>query len=330
METALIKAKELITKFEGFHEEAYLCPAGVWTVGWGFTYIEGVGRVRQGMRLSLAEADSILEGRLRDLADYILKMVKRPLTDNQLAALISFVFNVGKGAFSSSTLLAKLCMGDFEGAAEEFDRWVHVNGRVVSGLVRRRREERMLFLSGGPMTINLRNFFKYYNDNNPNHVEAVRILANALPSDLLRDSAEWVKVYRRPFGVDWGNFQSRVSEFFTVGEVTRWDRRRIPKDPDIQNNILTLAKHLDNLRRAWGGPIGVTSWYRPPDINRQVGGVPNSYHTKGLAADIYPINGRDKEFEEFVLSNWNGGVGKGMSRRGFVHVDLGPRRTWDY
>lgn len=123
--------------------------------------------------------------------------------------------------------------------------------------------------------------------------------------------------------INWKDPSAKVSEFFTVGEVTQNDDRRIPQDADIKANILALAKELDKVRAAWKGPIGVTSWYRPPGVNREVGGARSSQHLEGSAVDIYPIDGRDKEFETWLDKRWGGALGYGQaSGRGFTHIDL--------
>lgn len=74
------------------------------------------------------------------------KYVKVKLTQNQFDALVSFVYNVGVGAFRTSTLLRKLNNGDYVGAAAEFKRWKFGGGKELPGLVRRRKAEEQLFL----------------------------------------------------------------------------------------------------------------------------------------------------------------------------------------
>lgn len=137
-------AIKLIKEFEGFRAKAYRCPAGVWTVGYGTT--KGVIRGRE---VSKAEAEKLLEQDiLEERVPVIRDKVDVPLTNNELCALISFVYNVGNGAFARSTLLRKL-NGGFTRAqvAEEFKKWNKGGGKVLAGLVRRRTAERELFLT---------------------------------------------------------------------------------------------------------------------------------------------------------------------------------------
>jgi hypothetical protein len=134
--------------------------------------------------------------------------------------------------------------------------------------------------------------------------------------------------------INWNNPKAKVSRFFTVAEVTQNDSRRIPRNGSVEErNILKLAIELDKIREKWGAPIGVTSWYRPPQVNAEVGGVPNSQHINGSAVDIYDLSGRDYDFEAFLDQAWGDrALGYGVaSGRGFTHLDLRPGGfRWNY
>lgn len=132
----------LIKKFEGFRPEAYLCPAGVWTIGYGFTE-----SVKEGDRITLAEAETRLEMELSRFEACIDQSVRVSLTLNQFSALVSFVFNIGCTAFKKSTLLKKLNAGDEALASREILRWNKANGKELPGLTKRRNAEFHLFLT---------------------------------------------------------------------------------------------------------------------------------------------------------------------------------------
>jgi len=136
---------DLLHHFEGFREEAYLCPAGVWTIGYGNTKWPDGRPVRKGDRVTREEGEALFRSILRTFERGVLDAVKVPLTQSQFDALVSFAYNVGLGALRSSTLLRKLNAGDYLGAADEFLRWNKAGGRVMAGLTRRREAESSLF-----------------------------------------------------------------------------------------------------------------------------------------------------------------------------------------
>jgi lysozyme len=125
-----------------------------------------------------------------------------------------------------------------------------------------------------------------------------------------------------PAQVDWSDFNCLITPNLTVGEVLQWDRRRIPAvNSALRTRLLETAEEFQRLREAWGGPLGITSFYRPEPINQQVGGVPNSRHVTGRAMDLYPANGRSLEsFYQWIRVRWRGGLGDGR-HRGFIHLD---------
>jgi uncharacterized protein YcbK (DUF882 family) len=129
--------------------------------------------------------------------------------------------------------------------------------------------------------------------------------------------------------IDWKNPNQKISKFFTVGEVTKGDPRRVPPaGSQIEKNILALARELDKLREEWGKPILVTSWYRPTAINSAVGGARGSQHNPGGATDIRPVTpGELPRFQSWCDENWFGALGYG-ARRGFVHLDIRNLKGW--
>jgi GH24 family phage-related lysozyme (muramidase) len=136
----------LIRTWEGFRAKPYLCPAGVWTIGYGTTRLpDGKPVTADTPAIDEVTATAWLAAHLKETEAAIMRLVEVPISANQFSALASFVYNVGVGAFAGSTLLKKLNRGDYERAAREFGRWRYARGNVVLGLVRRRAAERALF-----------------------------------------------------------------------------------------------------------------------------------------------------------------------------------------
>jgi len=140
---------DLIKRFEDFRARAYQDSAGVWTIGYGTTAGAGV-KVRPGMTISRAQAEEYLRDHLQQVERAVDRLVTVPLEQHEFDALVSFVYNVGGGAFAKSTLRRKLNAGDRKAAANEFLRWNKAGGKVLKGLKRRRAAERRMFLGKGP------------------------------------------------------------------------------------------------------------------------------------------------------------------------------------
>jgi GH24 family phage-related lysozyme (muramidase) len=139
---------ELIESFEGFSSEPYKDVAGIWTIGVGSIYGLNGKRVKADHRhISKQEALQLMKRDLKRTEVRISQLVNVPVTQNQFAALCSFVYNVGSGAFQRSTARMKLNRSDYEGCANEFLRWKYAGKRSIPGLLRRRKAERELFLS---------------------------------------------------------------------------------------------------------------------------------------------------------------------------------------
>jgi lysozyme len=142
----------LIKRFESCKLEAYLCPAGVWTIGWGHTGASA----KQGTKITQHMADIIFEHDLTQYERDVTSLTEGvALNENEFSALVSFAYNCGSDideddipeGLGDSRLLKKLCAGDRLGAANEFLKWNKSKGRVLAGLVARRAEERLLFLT---------------------------------------------------------------------------------------------------------------------------------------------------------------------------------------
>lgn len=143
------KGISLIKQFEGLRLTAYQDSVGVWTIGYGGTQPVDGKPIRPGMTIKEETAERLLRTGLVGYESDVSKMVKVKLTQVQFDALVSFAYNLGARALSTSTLLQKLNAGDYAGAADEFPRWNKAGGKVLPGLTRRREAERALFLSDG-------------------------------------------------------------------------------------------------------------------------------------------------------------------------------------
>lgn len=141
----------LIKRFEGLELETYRDTRGILTIGYGTTAAAEVGIDPQpGMRITKEEAELYLKAAARKFANQIGPAIKRTMTEGQEAALLSFAYNVGPGAFLGSGVLRLFNAGDVRGAADRLLTWCKETkgGRKVvnNGLLRRRKIERAVFL----------------------------------------------------------------------------------------------------------------------------------------------------------------------------------------
>lgn len=141
------RAKALVREFEGFRDKAYLCPAGVWTSGFGHTH-----GVKEGDACTRAQAELWLTNDLFDAAQAVERILGEAivlsLTDHQHDALCDFVFNLGPNP--SATLWKKLKARDFDAVPAELSRWVYTGKTKLNGLVRRRNAEIALWSEDEP------------------------------------------------------------------------------------------------------------------------------------------------------------------------------------
>lgn len=134
---------DLIKKYEGFSAQEYICPAGKRTIGYG--HVCG-NNEHYNFGINEEKAEELLLDDVSEAEKPIIKLLENtPLSSNQYDALVSLVYNIGINAFEDSTIKKKLLSLDYEGAANEFTRWIYSNGKPLKGLMKRRAEEKALF-----------------------------------------------------------------------------------------------------------------------------------------------------------------------------------------
>jgi lysozyme len=138
----------ILHHFEGCKLQAYKCPAGVWTIGWGNTFYENGEKVKEGDTITQQRADELFLAILNDFGFKVRAALKQPVGENRFNALLSFAYNVGIGNLKRSTLLKKVNINPTdETIRDEFMRWNRAGGKVLNGLTRRRKAEADLYFS---------------------------------------------------------------------------------------------------------------------------------------------------------------------------------------
>lgn len=134
-----------LKKFEGLELCPYLDSAGKFTIGYGHL-IKPHEKNLLKRCISESEAERLLINDVGTAEKYVNEYVSVPLTQNEFDALVSFVYNIGGGAFKSSTMLKKLNSGNKIMAANEFERWIYAGGTKNKGLLARRMAEKKIFI----------------------------------------------------------------------------------------------------------------------------------------------------------------------------------------
>jgi len=298
----LAPALAIIREFEGCRLDAYQCSSGVWTIGWGATRMTAGGPVRKGDRITQAQADALLDQQVRQLfgpgtASLFTQWAR--LAPCAQAALVSWAFNVGLGAVEESTLRRRLNTGEDPNvvAREELPRWNKDAEGVSKGLTRRRAAEVALFTGGKS------------------------------------PAATTQKAKPGPASP----FTTKLTPHFTLGEFAIGQAARRFREQHQVDTAVELAKFLEKLRAAFGGKsVVITSGYRPPEINRSVGGASGSEHlydAPGVGAvDIYVEGASILEVQKWADREWPYSLGYGAPK-GFIHLGIRrgrPRVRWDY
>jgi len=146
-------AAELCRRFEGFSAKPYLCPAGVWTIGYGSTYYANGDKVTKddpsidreyAERLLMHElVHTYAPGAIRQ-CPILLTIAIKDKDWGKLNAIVDFCYNLGVGRLQTSTLKRKINQQDWDGAIEQLKLWVRGGGKVLRGLVIRRDAEAAL------------------------------------------------------------------------------------------------------------------------------------------------------------------------------------------
>ena len=137
---------ETMHHFEGCKLTAYQCPAKVWTIGWGNTFYPDKTPVKQGDVITQEQANALFETVMNNFALGVKKCLTKEVNENQFSALVCFAYNVGIGSLQKSTLLKKININpNDETIAGEFGKWTKAGGKVLLGLVRRRKAESDLY-----------------------------------------------------------------------------------------------------------------------------------------------------------------------------------------
>jgi len=294
----LAPAEKIIKEFEGCRLIAYLCPANVWTIGWGVTSLHGAA-VRQGDKISQVLADEMLRGEIIRIAKALHKLI--PASEqygaNQQAALTSWAYNVGLRAVDDSTLRKRLNAGESAQVVipQELPRWNKADDKVLPGLSRRRAAEVALFT--GTSWVPQQNALKFS------------------PS---------------------APFSTLITPHIAYGELTLNEERRRFLNAGQCSIASELCVFIEKARAHFGGkPVIITSGHRPEAINRSVGGASNSEHLykPGCGAiDWYIKDVSIKVLQDWCDKNWPYSLGYGAPK-GFVHLGIRanrPRVRWDY
>jgi GH24 family phage-related lysozyme (muramidase) len=299
----LAAALKLIKEFEGCHLDAYADPLHGWhvaTIGFGTTRYGDGRKVQRGDKINAIEADMLL----RQEVDRIAKKLRATvpfwvaMADHQKCALISFAYNLGSGFYGAS---------GFETISRQLreKNWIAVSaalllyrnpGTNVEAGLKRRREAEGKLWGG-------------------------TLQQQQQPAKLSPASA----------------FTARITPHITIGEFAlNQEARRFDNQHQV-DTAAELAAFLERVRAAFGGkPVIITSGYRPPAINRSVGGASSSehlYNAPGIGAVDFYIQGADiNAVQAWCDKEWPCSVGYGAPK-GFVHLGIRagrPRVRWDY
>lgn len=291
-------AEQIIKEFEGCRLVAYLCPANVWTIGWGATSLHGAP-VRQGDKISQSLADEMLRSEIIRYATAVHKLIPASAQygSKQQAALISWAYNVGLGAVEESTLRKRINAGESAQVVvpQELPKWNKADNKELPGLSRRRAAEVALFTG-----------------------------------------TSWAPQQNAPAFTPGAPFSTLITPHIAYGELTLNEERRRFTNQGQCDVARELCTFLEKARAQFGNkPLIITSGHRPEKVNQAVNGASNSEHLykPGCGAIDWYIQGVDiYTLQAWCLKNWPYSTGKGAPK-GFIHTGIRsgrPKVVWDY
>jgi len=288
----------LIQQFEGFHHDAYLCPAAVWSLGWGNTTKADGSPVIPGDRISQEDGDALLQKTIDGIVRVLAGSIPywSVMKENQQSALISFAYNLGYfyGQDGFETISRCLRERTYQSVPNALLLYRNPGSSFEAGLTRRRKAEGMLWIG--------------------------EQAAAPEPAKVRPESP----------------FSTRLTPHITLGEFALGQEARRFEHQYQVDMAAELAAFLERVRvRFDGKPIIITSGYRPPAINRSVGGASGSEHLYRYgegAVDFYLQNADIYAVQEWCDQNWQHSLGYGANK-GFAHLGIrkgSPRIRWDY
>lgn len=298
------EALKLIKEFEGCHLSAYPDPLSggePWTIGYGTTRYPDGRPVRRGDKVNVIEAGQLLSMEVDRIAAKLAATVPHwaEMSEGQQAALLSFAYNLGSGFYGTSgfeTISRRLREKDWAKVPAALELYRNPGSNVEAGLLRRRRAEGALWAGEAPKPA-------------------------PAPAQITPKSP----------------FSTELTPNITLGEFAlNEEARRFDQQHQIQTAI-ELAQFLEKVRAAFGGrAIIITSGYRPPAINRAVGGASSSEHLYDApsvgAVDFYVAGTDIYAVQDWCDDRWPFSLGYGAPK-GFVHLGIRkgrPRVRWDY
>lgn len=304
----LAAALQLCKEFEGLYLRAYPDPLSGGdpiTIGYGTTRYPNGQPVKRGDVITQEQATQYLQDEIEQIAQRLAKVVPywREMNDEQQSALVSFAYNLGTDFYGSAgfeTISRALKAKKWDEVADAMLLYRNPGTNVEAGLRRRREAEGRVWMLG-------------LSTRKPQlQQDAVRVR----PTD---------------------PFSTKLTPHIILGEFALEQESRRFKHQYQVDLAVELAQFLERARSAFADkPIVITSGYRPPAVNKAVGGASSSEHLydqPGVGAVDWFIQGADiNAVQDWAAKNWPYSTGLG-AKKGFVHTGIRtgrPKVVWDY